>query len=190
MLTSLIEADSQTVITLLTAHAVRVLAEYGICGPGAVMPGLGLSAEDFATEIYIEYLTGKIRVRTWPYLYTALKNNIRDKLGSSAQKTTEHVPTNPQVDSEGNVGRHLDGFPMNVPSIEDRLCEDSYKAKIRQTVQDQPPLKELVEAVFDLDLTKPGEIAEALGISASEVYVRNRKLARRLIKNGVSTVKS
>ena len=174
----------------LTAHAVRVFAEYGLCGPAAVMPGLGLSAEDFASIVFIEYTTGKIKVKQLAYLYTALRNDIRDKLGSAAQKTTDHLPITTEVDKDGKAMKHLDGFPSKDCLVEDLLCEDSYKSRVRACVATEPELRELVEAVFDLDLVKPAEIAVALGVSSEEVNVRKRKLARRLVKHGLKMVSS
>jgi len=186
----LIETDSGTVTRVLTAYAVRVFAEYKLGGPDFVITGVGMSAADFASEVHIDYVTGGITVRTWSYLFSALRNNIRDKLRSSARKTTDHVPMNPQPDADGNPGRYLDGFPSSAPSIEDRLCEESYKNRIRECVKDKPPLKELVEAVFDLDLRKPQEIAETLGTSVDDINLRKRRLERLLIKSGAQTVTS
>ena len=57
------EADTCELIEKLTAHAVRVLAEYGIRGQLSTVPGTGKSAEDFAYETLEEYLTGKIRAK-------------------------------------------------------------------------------------------------------------------------------
>ena len=45
-------------------------------------------------------------------------------------------------------------------------------------------LKEVVEAVLDLDLHKPEEIAEAVGTTAAEIQNRKKKLRRRLREYG------
>jgi len=177
-------------IQRLTAFAVRAFAMYGMVGPGAVMPGVGMSAEDFASNLFVDYLTGKIKIKALPYLYTALLNNVRDKLGSSAQKTTDHIPANAETDGDGERAKHLDGFSSNQTPVVDYLCEESFKARIRACAAIEPDLKEIVEAVFDLELLKPAEIAEVLGITAEEFHVRKRKLARRLVKYGLKMVSS
>jgi DNA-directed RNA polymerase specialized sigma24 family protein len=187
---SLVEMNAAELVQKLTAHAVRVFAEHGLRGKGVVMPGLGLSAEDFAYALLIEYLTGKIKIKTLPYLYTALRNDIRDKLGSSPQKTTDHLPMNAAANADGEGGKHLDGFASEQPRADDLLCEESYKARVRACVAAEPELAEIVEAVLDLDCLKPAEIAEAVGVSVDVIYVRNRKLSRRLIKHGIKMVPS
>lgn len=184
------EMDAGELIQKLTAFAVRAFAMYGMVGPGAVMPGVALSAEDFASHLFIDYLTGKIKIKALPYLYTALLNNIRDKLGSSAQKTTDHIPMNAETDGDGIRTKYLDGFSSKQTPIVDYLCEESYKTGIRACAATEPDLKEIVEAVFDLDLLKPAEIAEVLGITAEEFHVRKRKLGRRLVKYGLKMVPS
>lgn len=60
------------------------------------------------------------------------------------------------------------------------LDEDEYRAHIRAVVEDEPPLKDLVEAVLDLELCKPEDIADALGTSAADIQNRKKKLRRRL----------
>jgi DNA-directed RNA polymerase specialized sigma24 family protein len=187
---SLAKMNAGELVQKLTAHAVRVFAEFGLRGPDVAMPSLGSSPEDFASDLFIEYATGKIKVKELPYLYRALRNNILDKLGSAAQKTTDHMPVSAEGNADGEGMKHLDGFPSKERRVDDLLCEESYKARVRACVATEPELTEIVEAVLDLGLLKPAEIADAIGISAKEVYVRNRKLARRLIKHGLKMVPS
>jgi DNA-directed RNA polymerase specialized sigma24 family protein len=174
----------------LTAYAVRVFAEFGLTGSGAVLPGHGLSAEDFASEVLIEYITGKIKVKEVPYLCTALRNNIIDKLRSAAQKTTSHVLMNADGNENEHAVKALDGFESADTRIDVILCEESYKQRVRSCVEDEPKLKEIIEAVFDLGLLKPDEIAEVIGVPVKEIYARKKKLARRLIKHGLKAVTS
>lgn len=189
MSSSLAEINTAELVQKLTACAVRVFAEYGLLGPGAVMPGLGLSAEDFVSDLLIEYTTGKIKVKDLAYLHVALRNNIIDKLRSSAQKTTDHLPMNADGNAEGEGMKHLDGFSSDQIRIDDYLCDESYKARVRACVENEPELKEIVEAVLDLEQMKPAEIAEAIGISAEEVYTRKKRLGRRLVTHGLKMVR-
>jgi DNA-directed RNA polymerase specialized sigma24 family protein len=184
------ETDARELIQKLTAFAVRAFVMYGMFGRGAVMPGVGMSAEDFASDIMIEYVTGRIKIKTLPYLYTALLNNIRDKLGSSAQKTTDHVPMNDETDGDGERTKGLDGYASEQMPVLDYLCEESFKARVRACATGDPQLEEIVVAVFDLEMLKPAEIAEFLGITPEEFHVRKRKLGRRLVKHGIKMVPS
>ena len=169
----------------LTAHALGVCAQYGFPGEGAVIQGVAKSAEDFASDLLLKYLTGKIRIKELPYLYAALRNDIISKLKSAAQKKTEYMSGTTTLDAFGNGAKGLDGFPAPQPRIDDQLCNDSFETRVRACVANDPKLLELVEAVFDLGLMKPAEIATALGTSAAEVDVRKRKLRRWLIKHGI-----
>jgi DNA-directed RNA polymerase specialized sigma24 family protein len=174
----------------LTAHALGVCAQYGLRGEGAVIQGVAKSAEDFASDLLVKYLTGKIKVKELPYLFTALRHDIISKLKSAAQKKTEYIPTTADLDEFGHGTKGLDGFPSGQPRADDRLCQESFETRVRACVATDKELVELVEAVFDLGLQKPAEIAAVIGISAEEVDVRKRKLRRWLIKCGIKKVKS
>ena len=45
----------------------------------------------------------------------------------------------------------------------------------------------MVEAVLDLDLYKPEEIADAIGTDAADIQNRKKKLRRRLQEKGLVT---
>jgi hypothetical protein len=49
---SLVDMNDRELLLKLTALAVRVLAQFGFVGPDAVVPGVGLSAEDFAVRVF------------------------------------------------------------------------------------------------------------------------------------------
>jgi DNA-directed RNA polymerase specialized sigma24 family protein len=177
----LAEADACALIEKLMAYALRVFAEQGLGGKGAVIPGVGKSAEDFAYDVLLQYLTGKIKNRDVPYLLTALRNDILDKLKSAAHKTTDHLPANPQGDSEDGKTKFLDGFQSRDKPVDALVCEKSYEERARKLVAAEPDLRELVEAVLDLDLHKPAEIAEALGTTATNIQTRKKRAKRRLM---------
>lgn len=182
------ETEARELLQKLTAFALRAFAMYGMFGRGAVMPGIGKSAEDFASDVFLDYVTGKIKIKALPYLYKALLNDIRDKLGSSAQKTTDHYAANAETDEDGEHTRSLDGFSSEQMPIVDCLCEESYKARIRACAAGDQHFEDMAIAVLDLEMTKPAEIAEFLGITTEEFHVRKRKFGRRLVKHGLKMV--
>jgi len=184
---TLAEVEACELIEKLMAHALRVFAEYGLSGKNA-MPGVGLSAEDFVFDLLREYLVGRIKTKDLSYLYTALRNDIIDKLKSASHKTTDHMPPLPQGDRATEKPECLDDFPSRGVRPDDYLCEESYKLRVRRSVADKPDLRDVVEAVFDLDLEKPGEIADALNTTAKDIYARNRKLRLRLVGQGIAEV--
>ncbi len=67
------------------------------------------------------------------------------------------------------------------------LDEADYRDRIRSAFDDEPALKEVVEAVLDLDLYKPEEIADAIGTNAPDIQNRKKKLRRRLREKGLVT---
>jgi DNA-directed RNA polymerase specialized sigma24 family protein len=180
--------DACELIEKLTAHAVRVLAEYGIWGQDGTVSGIGKSAEDFAYETLEDYLTGKIKTRDLAYLCTALRNNVIDKLRSASHQTTDHLPVNKQDGKDSEGTKYLDGFTSQSIRPDEYLCEQSFQSRVRACVAAEPRLRELVEAIFDLGLLTPREIAEALDVTATEIYVRKKQLKRRLIALGIPEV--
>jgi DNA-directed RNA polymerase specialized sigma24 family protein len=165
-----------------------VLAEYGIWGQDGTVSGIGKSAEDFAYETLEDYLTGKIKTKDLAYLCTALRNNVIDKLRSASHQTTDHLPVNKQDGSDSESTKYLDGFTSQSIRPDEYLCEQSFQSRVRGCVAAEPKLREMVEAIFDLGLLTPREIAEALDVTATEIYVRKKQLKRRLIDLGIPEV--
>jgi len=187
---SLADMNDKELLLKLTALAVRVLAEFELYGPGAVMPGIGFSAEDFAVRVFGQYLDGKIKVKSLAYFYTAIRNDVIDKSRLLAHTNTECMPTNVEHGPDGEATEHLAEFPDKKPLIDHTLCVQSLSDRVRACVANDPKLKEYVEAVLDLGLCKPAEIADALGVPVDEIYVRIRKLERHLIRDGLKAVPS
>jgi DNA-directed RNA polymerase specialized sigma24 family protein len=179
------EREVCALIDKLMAHALRVFAEYRLGGKDAVVPGIGKSAEDFAYETLAAYLTDKkLKNKDIPYLLTALRNDIIDSLRLHAHSHTEHMPASPPDGLDPENTRCLESFSSQEPRADDRVCEEEYKDRVRASVADEPRLREVVEAVLDMEETKPAGIAEVLDIPATEVNVRQKTLRRRLIGFG------
>jgi DNA-directed RNA polymerase specialized sigma24 family protein len=60
--------------------------------------------------------------------------------------------------------------------------EENYRKRMWASLAGEPELAEVVRAILDLNLRKPREIAAALGISATEVQNRKKRLRRRFIE--------
>jgi DNA-directed RNA polymerase specialized sigma24 family protein len=61
--------------------------------------------------------------------------------------------------------------------------------RVRSAFDDDSALKEVVEAVLDLDLYKPEEIADAVGTNAADIQNRKKRLRRRLREKGLVTTR-
>ncbi len=181
--------DFKELIKRLTAYGLVVFAEYSLGGRDAVIPGTGLSIEDFVGKVLFEYTTGKIkhhksRGSLITVLGTAMRNDIIDALRKKSHKceeTRSSISANEDSELQVHEKPALDDYPQ--PSASDPtsvLDENAYRERVRSAFDDEPPLKEVVEAVLDLDLYKPEEIADAAGTSAAEIQNRKKKLRRRL----------
>jgi hypothetical protein len=184
----LAETDACELIEKLTAHALRVFAQYGLGGKDATIPGVGKSPEDFVLDVLTEYLTGKLKTKDLPYLYTALRHKIIDSLRAASHRTNDDQrATEQEQPDSGDVPRRR-GLHAEAPRPDDALCEQSFESRVRECVTGEPKLLELVEAIFDLDLMTPREIAEALNVPVTEIYARKKQLRRRLIAVGIPEV--
>lgn len=182
------EPDFRKLIRRLTAFALRLFAEQGLPGAGAVLPGLGVSAEDLACKVLIEYCAGRIKHHASKgslitLLCTAVRNDFYDALDRASHKR-EHVPDPPAGESGAGSGeRGLDEYTD--PGVRESfvaLDEQSYQKRVLTSLEDEPELREVCEAVFFLDVEKPSEIGDALGIAVSEVHNRRKRLRRRLLE--------
>ena len=184
--------DFKSLSKRLMAYGLVVFAEFSLGGEDAVVPGTGLSAEDFVAKVLLEYATGKIkhqksRGSLMTVLSTAMRNDIIDALRKKSHKLEETRATiTVDEDSEGEDHEKpaMDQFPqLLAPDPSAVVDEDEYRARVRAVVDNEPPLKDLVEAVLDLELYKPEDIADALGTSAADIQNRKKKLRRRLCQS-------
>lgn len=88
------DVSFKSLVSRLTAHGVRVFAEFGLGGRDSVIPGTGLSIQDFVFKTLAEYATGKIkhhssRGELMTLLGTALRNDIIDALRKAAHENEE-----------------------------------------------------------------------------------------------------
>ncbi|MEI9978360.1 MAG: hypothetical protein WDN23_05065 [Edaphobacter sp.] len=78
----------------LTGYGLRTFAEFGLGGPNATIPGVGLSVEDFVWKVLSEYAEGKVsyqaeRGELASLLAKALRNDIIDALRKAAHSKEE-----------------------------------------------------------------------------------------------------
>lgn len=188
--------DFKQLTKRLTAYGLVVFAEFSIGGKDAVIPGTGLSIEDFVGKVLLEYTLGKIkhhksRGSLITVLGTAMRNDIIDALRKKShelEETRSSISSNEDSDVKDDEKSALDDYPQH--SALDQISvldEADYRDRVRSALDDEPELKEVVEAVLDLDLYKPEEIADAIGTNAAEIQNRKKKLRRRLREKGLVT---
>jgi RNA polymerase sigma factor (sigma-70 family) len=182
----------------LTAYGTVVFAEFAIGGKDAVVPGTGLSVEDFVGKILLEYTLGKIkhhksRGSLITVLGTAMRNDIIDALRKKSHEREEtrlSISVNEDSELQDHEKPALDDYPQeSPPDPASMIDEDDYRNRVRSAFDDEPALKEVVEAVLDLDLYKPEEIADAVGTNAADIQNRKKRLRRRLREKGLVTTR-
>ena len=189
MATPLARISNEELWKRLLVHAVWVFHEFGFSSRGSVLPGLGKSPEDYAQTVFMKYLLGEIKAKNLSYLCKAVRNDIIDDLRSPSQKLTESR-ANLTQERAGPDNRlpSMDDLQSLGKSVDDLLSEEAYISRLRRCVESEPELKEYLEAIVDLGLVKPAEIASLLGIFPEAVRARQKKMRRRLIGLGIGQV--
>jgi hypothetical protein len=171
--------DFKKLTTRLTAYGLGVFAEFSLGGKDTAVHGTGLSVEDFVGNVLSDYATGKIkhhksRGAVITLLCTAMRNDIIDALRKKSHESEEtRLLVSVDEDSEEMDYEKpaLDDYPQQiVPDATSVIEENEYIALVRALVDDEPELKEVVEAVLDLGLHKPEEIAEAVGTTCPHAF--------------------
>jgi DNA-directed RNA polymerase specialized sigma24 family protein len=174
----------------LTAFARRTFADFGLRGPDTALAGVGLSIEDFAWKVLEEYVEGKLehdasRGDLFTLLATALRNDIIDSLRKAAHVHEENrssLPREPDSTVDPPSLDEMPGATIDIPAL---LDEENYRKRLWASLAGESELAEVVRAILDLNLYKPREIAAALGISATEVQNRKKRLRRRFIESNL-----
>ena len=122
-------------------------------------------------------------------LGTAMRNDIIDALRKKShelEETRATISVNKDSEEKDHEKPTLDEYPQSLlPDPSSAVDEDEYRERVRAVVDSEPPLKDLVEAVLDLELYKPEDIADALGTSAANIQNRKKKMRRRLCQSGL-----
>jgi DNA-directed RNA polymerase specialized sigma24 family protein len=181
------EIDFRELSVRLAAYGLRIFAEFGLGGRNTTVLGVGLSLEDFVWIVLSQYAEGTLaykaeRGELFSLLARALRNDIIDSLRKAAHSREEARSPLPREDKSGGEPPALDELPIPLKAVDTFLAEDSYQAQVLDAVREEPELSEVVRVVFDLNLTKPREIAAELGIPVTEFQNRKRRLRRRLIE--------
>jgi RNA polymerase sigma factor (sigma-70 family) len=181
--------DFKALTRRLTAYGLVVFAEFSLGGKNVAIPGTGLSIEDFVGKVLLEHAVGRIkhhksRGSLITVLGAAMRNDIIDVLRKKSHECEEARPSvsvTEDVDVKDDRQSALDEYPQqSLPDPIIVLDEDNYRDRVRSAFDNEPTLKEVVEAVLDLDLYKPEEIADAIGTTAADIQNRKKKLRRRL----------
>jgi DNA-directed RNA polymerase specialized sigma24 family protein len=116
--------DFKSLTRRLTAYGLFVFAEFSLGGRDAVIPGTGLSIEDFVEGTLMEYAIGKIkhhksRGSLMTVLGTAMRNDIIDALRKKSHEREESratISSNEDSESREDVKPALDDYTDSYPT--------------------------------------------------------------------------
>ena len=179
-------ADLSELAVRLTAFARRTFADFGLGGQDTALLGVGLSIEDFVWNVLEEYVQGRLehevsRGDLFSLLATALRNDIIDSLRKAAHRREETRSPLPRERDSVDDPPSLDELPSNAANFFAVLDEEEYRKRVLAALAAEHELTEMVRVILDLNVYRPREIAAALGISATEVQNRKKRLRRRFI---------
>jgi len=178
--------DFDALLSRLYAVAQGLFARQGLKGEASILPATGKSAEDLAVDVITDLIVGeKVEWRPkqpdedpFPLLVTVLKHDFLDLVRKGrAYKRTAVVAS---LQDEEDLGRIAP--PELAVDIHDKAEDAATKERVYALVKGERELEEYVEAVFELGLTKPKDIAEFLGISSDQGRNRQRRLRTRLAR--------
>jgi DNA-directed RNA polymerase specialized sigma24 family protein len=175
----------------LLAYCIRVFFELGIGGADTIISGAALSPEEFVGKVLADYALGNIKHHSakgslLTVLCTALRNDVIDALRRKSHRSERPWSAQKDEGTEGKKPKNLADTPDDtLPDIPVALDEEAYKQRVRKALSAELDLVEVVDAVFEFNASKPEEIAEVLGITATEVQNRKKRLRRRLITHGL-----
>lgn len=171
----------------LGGFGLRIFAEFGLGGASSTIPGTGLSIDDFVWKTLENYSEGNLvfepgKGALVSLLARALRNDIIDALRRAAHVREEARPTQSSDDKEERKNAALDELPSRSIGVDVILDHAAYRERVLRTLADEPELREMADVILDLGLTKPQEIAEAVGITVTEYQNRKKRMRRRLIE--------
>lgn len=175
----------------LAGYGARTFAELGLGGHTAVIGGVGLSIEDFVWKTLADFAEGRLKYHSSKgdllnLLGTAMRRDIIDALRKRSHEREEARP--PVADDKGAGESHkrsLEHFASDGTDLVQIVDEEEYCARVRAAFDDEPELKEVVEAVLDIGALQPREIADVVGVSTDEIQNRKKKLRRRVVERGL-----
>jgi DNA-directed RNA polymerase specialized sigma24 family protein len=181
--------DYQRLLDRLAERACDVLNVGRFVAEDFVVDGLGKSPVDFSVDVFVLYLTDALpftgdEEALYHFLAEVMVHDILDQKRSSARKTTKKVPhLSGEVDDAGKLQIGLDDFDSGF-SIDQLVEGDLFKERLYALLKPtEPELCELAEAIFELNVLTPREIADVIGTTPSEIQNRKKRLKTFLGKH-------
>jgi hypothetical protein len=174
------------VIDCLMAEAIRLFASAGLVGADRVMRGVGLSREDLVCQTITAVLEDEtVRYRKedgklLPFLKQVMRHDFLDLVRRPVYKRT--VIVDPIEEAKHKTEGEVTSLESLAPAVAGPLPDILWRERVRQLAADDPKLVDYVDAILELDLTKPSEIADVLSTTVQDINNRRRRLATRIAR--------
>ncbi len=184
--------DYKSLILRLTAHACRFLGFLQSADTERVIQGTGMSPEDFAIQLVQDYVTRKITYdgsKGMPgliqLLKTAMEHDMLDALDRSEHKLAEFLDPTTEPSEEGvPAAKSLQDLGEEPDDLPGWLDGEAFKSKVYGLVKDDAQLKEMADAIFEINALKPREIADVCMTTADNIQNRKKRFDRLLQQHG------
>jgi DNA-directed RNA polymerase specialized sigma24 family protein len=178
--------DFDSLLSRLLTAAQALFARQGLEGDASLLPGTGTSAEDLVLDTAQAFIKGeKVEWRPknpdedpYPLLLVIMRHDFLDLVKKGrAYKRTKVVDS---IEEEGHRG----SIEQEVVDAEELFSKAEgdvvTKEKIYSLVAGDKEIEEYVEAILELGLRKPKELAEFFGITTDQLRLRQRKARTKL----------
>ena len=170
----------------LTAFAAKLFMQEGISARDDILPATGKSPRGLAFDVLTKFIEGGMKFRPrssetydkdlFNYLATAMFHDFLDLLKSHQYQKTEVIdPAKRGDDQETAVVLEELGGPGTEDGFYSLECA-MLARKLLPLVEDEPDLKEVLEAILCFGVTKREEIAEVIEKTPQEVTYRKNRL--------------
>lgn len=174
----------------LTAVAAKLFAQRRILDPDDMLPATGKSARDLAFDVCGKFYETGMGFRPkspetyqrdlFSFLKTALRNDFFDLVKKLEYKNTDVIDLAPS-EGPGETNAVLNSLKgTGTEDLFRTLDAAMLERRIMPLVEDDPDLKELVEAIICFPVMKRADIASLLDITPQEVTYRRNRLRIRL----------
>ena len=184
--------DYRRLILRLTAHACRFLGACHTADKDRVVEGTGMSPEDFAIQV-VEMLAigelphdgskgmgGLIR-----HLTVAMERDILDAVDRAEHKRVDFLdPVAVTEDRQQAGDKALADIGAEPEDMTGWLDGEVFKENVYSLVANEPQLKEMAVAIFEINALKPREIAAVCMTTAADIQNRKKRFGRLLQEQG------
>jgi hypothetical protein len=174
----------------LTAFAAKLFLQEGISAREDILPATGKSPRGLAFDAITEFIEEGMKFHSrssasyekdlFNFLKTAVHHDFLDLIKSHEYRRTEVIDAASSESGEGSsllleeIGET--GFEDGFYSLESAMLA----RKLLPIVQDEPELKEVLEAILCFGVTKRDELADIIGVTPQEITYRKNRLRVRL----------